>query len=215
MSAAHVRVLEAGGRAVLLAPDDHADLAGLVDRLRADTPAGVQDVLPAAETVLVVLGDDADRAAVQRRLLDVFEASRPASVDRTVDAIEPVTVPVRYDGPDLPDVAALLGVDVEDVIAAHTGRTWRCAFIGFAPGFGYLESTMPGLAVPRRTQSRTAVPAGAVALADGYSAVYPRRSPGGWQIIGTTEVPMWSLDRPEPALLQPGTVVRFVDEGTR
>ena len=133
MSAAHVRVLEAGGRAVLLAPDDHADLAGLVDRLRADTPAGVQDVLPAAETVLVVLGDDADRAAVQRRLLDVFEASRPASVDRTVDAIEPVTVPVRYDGPDLPDVAALLGVDVEDVIAAHTGRTWRCAFIGFAP----------------------------------------------------------------------------------
>ena len=85
--------------------------------------------------------------------------------------------------------------------------------MGFAPGFGYLEAPDSGLSVPRRDQARTRVPAGAVALAAGYSAVYPRSSPGGWQVIGSTDLAFWDVDRPEPALLRPGTRVRFVEEG--
>ena len=120
---------------------------------------------------------------------------------------------MQYDGADLAETATLLGISEEGLIARHTSALWRCAFIGFAPGFGYLEAPGAGLTVPRREQSRTAVPAGAVALAAGYSAVYPRSSPGGWRIIGRTAARLWDLGRPEPALLRPGTRVRFVVAG--
>jgi KipI family sensor histidine kinase inhibitor len=124
-----------------------------------------------------------------------------------------VEIPVRYDGADLAETAALLGISEPELIARHTAAPWRCAFIGFAPGFGYLEAPGAELAVPRRSQSRTAVPAGSVALAAGYSAIYPRSSPGGWRIIGSTTATLWDLDRPEPALLRPGTRVRFTVAG--
>jgi len=203
------RIRPAGDRALLIAAGDRGELDGWVDRLRAADIAGMQDFLPAAETVLVTLATGADAAAVEsalRRMLTTAPATPPA-VDAGGDE---VVIPVRYDGDDLADVAGLLGISVADVIARHTGRVWRCRFIGFTAGFGYLASTGPGLAVPRRRQSRTAVPPGAVGLADGYSAVYPRRAPGGWQLIGRTDMPMWDLDRPQPALLAAGTRVRFV-----
>jgi KipI family sensor histidine kinase inhibitor len=123
---------------------------------------------------------------------------------------EPITIPVHYDGSDLADAARLLGISEPELITRHTAVEWRCAFLGFAPGFGYLEAPQADLTVPRRAQSRTAVPAGAVALAGGYSAVYPRRSPGGWQLIGRTDTVLWDLARPDPALLRPGSRVRFV-----
>ncbi len=203
-----VAVLPAGDAALLLAPADPADLPGLVDVLRGSRIDGVVDVLPAAETVLVTLDAGADPAGVERNLRGALAADRTRGV--VSDRFEEIRIPVRYDGADLPEVARLLGVGVEEVIAEHTRREWRCRFIGFTAGFGYLETSEPGLVVPRRSRSRTAVPAGSVALADGYSAVYPRRSPGGWQLIGTTDVPMWDLDRPQPALLAPGARVRFV-----
>ncbi|WP_432545690.1 5-oxoprolinase subunit B family protein [Kineococcus sp. SYSU DK004] len=207
------RLLPAGDRAWLLEAADDAGARRaprFARQLAEDPPGGVEDVLPAARTVLVTLLPGADATAVAREVLRRW-ASPPAGDDAASAAsADVVTVPVRYDGEDLADVAALLGTTPEDVVARHTGTTWECAFVGFAPGFGYLRSPDGRLAVPRRAQSRTAVPAGAVALADGYSAVYPRRSPGGWQVIGTTAAVLWDVDADPPALLRPGTAVRFV-----
>lgn len=206
------RIRPAGDRALLLIPAP-GTLAGLVDALRRHPIEGVSDQVPAAETVLITLDPRARVEAVEARLRQVAEAVAAGSAE-PADEPEPVLVPVRYDGADLAETAALLGVSRDELIARHTGTLWRCAFLGFAPGFGYLESADAGLAVPRRDRSRTAVPAGSVALAGGYSAVYPRSTPGGWRIIGTTDVRMWDPRRPEPALLRPGARVRFVREDT-
>jgi KipI family sensor histidine kinase inhibitor len=108
-------------------------------------------------------------------------------------------------------VAAVAGLTRAEVVAAHTGRPWRGAFAGFAPGFCYLTGGDDRLAVPRRHESRSSVPAGSVALAGGFSAVYPRESPGGWQLIGTTDAVLWDVDRQPPALISAGAWVRFVD----
>ncbi|MGX1597670.1 5-oxoprolinase subunit B family protein [Dietzia maris] len=150
-----------------------------------------------------------------------------------------VTIDVRYDGPDLAAVADLAGMSTEALVRTHTSITWRAAFGGFAPGFFYLvdarelgaggpnarepdaggagaseaapgPSAKPALpAVPRLGSPRARVPAGAVGLADRFCAVYPGVSPGGWQLLGTTDARLWDLDRPDPALLAPGTTVRF------
>ncbi|MCU1565187.1 MAG: urea amidolyase [Pseudarthrobacter sp.] len=103
----------------------------------------------------------------------------------------------------------LTGLGVEGVVAAHTRQVWTVAFGGFAPGFGYMVGENQRLEVPRRSSPRTAVPAGSVALAGNYSAVYPRQSPGGWQLIGRTAARMWDLGREQPALAAPGDRVHF------
>ncbi|MFE3191495.1 allophanate hydrolase subunit 1 [Nocardia sp. NPDC059240] len=224
-------VRAAGDRALLVIPPLRSMIADLVSALRP-RPPGVVDVLPAAETVLVTLTHPAAAERVRQHLLallarldararvTVGESALPdralpdhPMIRRVPD--DPVTIPVRYDGADLAAVARLLGLTPAEVIAQHTGTVWQCAFVGFAPGFGYLESPDGRLAVPRRPQSRTAIPPGAVALAGGYSAVYPRSSPGGWQLIGTTELSMWEVDRKPPALVRTGTRVRFVEAGVR
>ncbi|GAA3150184.1 hypothetical protein GCM10020255_028820 [Rhodococcus baikonurensis] len=132
-----------------------------------------------------------------------LDQTNSASIADERSEADALTIAVRYDGPDLDDVAQSLGMSPSEVVAAHTEAMWRCAFIGFAPGF-YLTSNDTRLHVPRRTQSRTSVPAGSVALAAGYSAVYPRASPGGWQIIGSTDTVMWDLNATPPATVQPG-----------
>jgi KipI family sensor histidine kinase inhibitor len=120
-----------------------------------------------------------------------------------------VEIPVAYDGPDLAEVGQLTGLGRDGVIAAHTGLPWTVAFLGFAPGFAYCTGGDPRLRVPRRDVPRQRVQAGAVGLADDLTAVYPRASPGGWQIIGHTDTTVWDIERKPPALLGPGTVVRF------
>ena len=115
-----------------------------------------------------------------------------------------MVIDVVYDGPDLAEVASLTGLSTAQVIHAHTATVWRVGFCGFAPGFAYLVDGDPRLRVPRRSEPRTSVPAGSVALAGEFSAIYPRQSPGGWQLIGHTEAVLWDLDRPNPALLTPG-----------
>jgi KipI family sensor histidine kinase inhibitor len=120
-----------------------------------------------------------------------------------------VEIPVTYDGPDLADVARLTGLAEDEIVAAHTATPWRVAFGGFAPGFAYLTGGDERLRVPRRDEPRTAVPAGAVGLAGEFSGVYPRSSPGGWQLIGSTAAPLWDAERDPPALLRPGGAVRF------
>jgi KipI family sensor histidine kinase inhibitor len=202
-------VLAYGDRALLVEVGDTAAVLAWLEGLRSARPVGVADVVPAAETVLVVAEDGADVGALAAALRGVTPA-----VAATAGAGGPVVeVPVRYDGPDLADVARLTGLTEREVVAAHTGARWRVAFGGFAPGFAYLVGDDERLHVPRRDTPRTAVPAGAVGLAGPYSGVYPRSSPGGWQLIGTTEVAMWDVGRDPPALLVPGTTVRFVDRG--
>lgn len=117
---------------------------------------------------------------------------------------------MRYDGPDLDEVAELTGLSPSEVVAAHTGCVWQAGFVGFAPGFAYLTGGDPRLVVSRRAEPRTCVPAGSVALADEFSAVYPRASPGGWQLIGRTDAVLFDVDRDPPALVPPGARVRFV-----
>jgi KipI family sensor histidine kinase inhibitor len=127
-----------------------------------------------------------------------------------VDSGPLVEIPVLYNGSDLHDVAELWGVTDEEVVRRHSGVEHRVAFCGFAPGFAYLTGLSEACHVPRRPAPRTSVPAGSVALAGSYTGVYPRSSPGGWQLIGTTQVLLWDMDREPAALLTPGTRVRFV-----
>jgi KipI family sensor histidine kinase inhibitor len=202
-------VLAYGDRALLVEVGATERVVAWVDALRQDPPAGVSDVVPAAETVLVVADERADIAALRSALLGI-EAGPVRAAPDDADVVE---IPVRYDGPDLADVARLTGLSEAEVVDAHTETTWRVAFSGFAPGFGYLVGGDPRLEVSRRESARTAVPAGAVGLAGHYSAVYPRESPGGWQLIGTTSTTMWDLDRDPPAILYTGARVRFVVEG--
>jgi KipI family sensor histidine kinase inhibitor len=122
-------------------------------------------------------------------------------------ASDPVELRVRYDGPDLGEVADLLGRSVDAVVGLHTASVWTVAFGGFAPGFAYLVTDHERLAVPRRAEPRVVVPAGSVGLAGPFSGVYPRSSPGGWRLIGTTDAVLWDAER--GALLGPGTAVRF------
>jgi KipI family sensor histidine kinase inhibitor len=116
---------------------------------------------------------------------------------------------VRYDGPDLAAVAERAGRPEAEVIARHTAGDYRVAFCGFAPGFAYLTGLDPSLHVPRLARPRTRVPAGSVGIAGEYTAAYPRPSPGGWHLLGRTDADLWDLARAEPALLTPGTRVRF------
>lgn len=177
-----------------------------------ETPAGsvwanVVDILPAARTVLVSV-DDAAALPLLRHELDELAESVVARAGEQTEHV--VTVPVVYDGPDLDQVAELTGLSVQEVIQAHTGRQWRVAFGGFAPGFPYLVGGDERLEVPRRDEPRTKVAAGSVGLAGTFSGIYPRSSPGGWQLIGHTEEVLWDEHRDPPALLHPGWGVRFV-----
>lgn len=203
------RILSAGDRSLLVQVDDlQATLAVAALLQRARLPE-IEDLIPAAETVLVRVKPGTDIREINTRITDLLGGTQ-VDTDRTSTG-HPLLIPVKYDGPDLADVAGATGLSVAEVIAAHTGTTWRAAFVGFAPGFAYLAGGDARLQVSRRAESRTTVPAGSVALAGEYSAVYPRRSPGGWQLIGTTTATLWDVDAEPPAAIQPGSWVRFVD----
>ncbi|WP_091929952.1 allophanate hydrolase subunit 1 [Blastococcus sp. DSM 46786] len=196
-----------GDRAVLVEVADPADVPGLRAALLAAPLSGQVDLVPAARTVLVVLDrpvTDRD-VAVLRRLAPAVPHGGPAP--------DPVVLPVVFDGPDLAEVARRTGRTEEGVVAALTGAALTVAFGGFAPGFGYLTGLPADLHVPRRATPRTRVPAGSVALAGPYAGVYPRASPGGWQLVGRTDAVLFDVDRDPPALLAPGTAVRFREVG--
>jgi KipI family sensor histidine kinase inhibitor len=196
----------AGPRALLLELDSLDAVLSLHSRLREDPVAGQVDVLAAAQTVLVVFDSRASARNARGPLARL--GSLPAGAAALAD--KPVHIEVVYDGEDLAEVGELTGMGAEGVVAAHTGQLWTAAFGGFAPGFAYLVGETDALNVPRRGTPRTAVPAGSVALAGNFSAVYPRRSPGGWQLIGHTATRMWDLQREQPALVRPGTTVQYV-----
>jgi len=194
-----MNILPYGDRAVLIDCESLAEARGWYAAL-ADQ---VDEAVLGARTVLL-RGAPAD-------LRSLIGQASPRPID-TADA-PLVEIPVVYDGQDLAEVADLTGLTTTDVIAAHTGTDWTAAFGGFAPGFNYLVGGDPRLQVPRRRVPRTSVPAGAVGLAGEFSGVYPRPSPGGWQLIGHTDLVLWDVDRDPPALLSPGTRVRFIEAG--
>lgn len=183
------------------------EVLGLHAALAADPPEGVVDLVPAARTVLLRVRSARDLPGVAA---DV-RCRQAASAGARDAAGEVTEIAVTYDGEDLDDVGAHTGLDRDGIVEAHTGRVWTVAFAGFTPGFGYLapEDGDDRLHVPRRPSSRTRVPAGAVGLAGEFSGVYPRESPGGWQLIGRTEHVLWDLDRDPPAVLVPGARIRF------
>jgi KipI family sensor histidine kinase inhibitor len=197
-----VKLLPCGDTGLLVEVDGLPEVLALADAVRAAPPAGVLDVVPAARTVLLCVEPGTDLTDVRRAVLDlhVEPGAAPPDGDR-------VEIEVVYDGPDLEEVGELTGLSAEGVVAAHTGTPWRAAFGGFAPGFAYLVGGDPRLEVARRRESRTSVPAGAVGLAGQFSGIYPRSSPGGWQLIGHTDAELWNIDR--GALIQPGCAVVF------
>ncbi|WP_024368169.1 5-oxoprolinase/urea amidolyase family protein [Arthrobacter sp. TB 26] len=192
-----------GTRAVLAELTGTHDVLALQALLLENPLPGQLDILAAAETVLVTADSPVSAKRIAARLLRL-DLTAPVQRDGGLVVIDTV-----YDGEDLAEVGELTGLGTDGVIAAHTGQIWTVAFAGFAPGFGYMVGENQALEVPRRSSPRTAVPAGSVALAGNYSAVYPRRSPGGWQLIGRTGAKMWDLDREQPALAVPGHRVQF------
>ncbi|GAA4773802.1 allophanate hydrolase subunit 1 [Actinomycetospora chlora] len=186
-----------------------AALRGALDR--GELP-GVVDVVPAARTVLVTApGDRGALAAVRVLLQGVDTTAAPAR-----DEAGSVELPVVYDGEDLELVARDAGWSTDEVVTAHTGAELTVAFGGFAPGFAYLTGLPEALQQPRLDTPRPRIPAGSVGVAGEFGGVYPRTSPGGWRLIGrlTDDAPtLFDPDRDPPALLVPGTTVRFRDAG--
>jgi len=196
-------VLPCGDRALLVEVPDGADVGALAAVLEQFPLPGQEELVPAARTVLVRLDrapTDRDVAALQR-LRPGSSTPRPAGREVVLDVV--------FDGPDLEEVTRLTGRDVGALVDVLTATELTVAFGGFAPGFAYLTGLPPDLHLPRRATPRTRVPAGAVGLAGPYAGVYPRASPGGWQLVGRTHAVLFDVDRDPPALLSPGTSVRF------
>lgn len=179
--------------------------------LLAQNVPGIIDMVPAAQTLLVTLDTAHITPARFAKIVDRLHLFPASAGDGS--ARDPVEIPVLYDGPDLSEVAHLAGLTAAELVRVHTDTVWTAAFGGFAPGFYYLvpQGDHPLPTIPRRDQPRTKIPSGAVALAGEFSAVYPQQSPGGWQLIGTTDIPLWDVDRWQPSLLQAGDTVRFVE----
>ncbi|EHZ6872404.1 MULTISPECIES: 5-oxoprolinase/urea amidolyase family protein [unclassified Providencia] len=178
----------------------------LTDSLTEMPIYGIDEITPAARTILIRYNPFRIDVNELVEKISVRDVSR-----RVGKASKLVTIPVHYNGEDLSDVAAHLGISTAEVIRRHTENEFQVAFSGFAPGFGYMVSKGANLNVPRRQSPRVRIPAGSVALAGEFSSVYPQASPGGWQLIGVTELLMWDINRPEPALVQAGMRVNFVD----
>ncbi len=196
-----MQLLPYGEQHVLCELADPSDVPGV--RAAAAALDGVAEAIAGASTVLVVI-HGRTRAQVSAALR-TMDAAEPAGADT-----EPVELPVRYDGPDLDAVAELTGLSSAEVVELHSAAGYTVRFCGFAPGFAYLDGLDRRLHVPRRAEPRTKVPAGAVAIADEFTGVYPNASPGGWRLIGVTGATLWDPARTPPALLVPGTHVRFV-----
>lgn len=205
-----MRFLPVTHNALLVELADLDQTLALLASLQRHPPHGVEELVPAARTILVQYRASATQA--ETLVQDIAARSLTQGVERSDTLIE---IPVHYNGEDLAEVAQILGITADEVVQRHTGSEYTVAFTGFAPGFAYLSGGHPSLNVPRRSTPRTRLPAGSVGLAGTFSGVYPQASPGGWQIIGTTPVAMWDITRAQPALLQPGYRVRFVDIATK
>jgi KipI family sensor histidine kinase inhibitor len=196
-----VRLRPAGDRGALLELPDGA--AARVARVLAAELPDLVDVVPGHRTVLVTWNDEPP-PGLETLAARALREPEPEAEVATIEIL------VTYDGDDLVTVGELTGLSVHEVVAAHSASSYTVAFLGFAPGFAYLVGGDKRLHVPRLDEPRRRVPAGAVAIAGPYSGVYPREGPGGWRLLGTTDVALFDPARRPPALLAPGDRVRFV-----
>jgi 5-oxoprolinase (ATP-hydrolysing) subunit B len=196
-----MRVLPFGPGAILAEYDTIDEVMAVDVALRASALAGVDEVVPAARTVLVRYRN-VDRVSLERLLVPGATTAR---------AHGPlVEIPVVYDGIDLDEVALATGLSTEQVIEKHSTTEYSAAFLGFTPGWAYLVGLPAELHLPRRSTPRTAITAGSVAIANEFTGVYPTASPGGWHLLGHTTSTMFDVEREKPALVMAGERVRFV-----
>lgn len=199
--------LPAGSNRFIVELDDLDSTIALGDALQAAKFEGVLEVVPGAVTLHVSF--DPFVTTAQELYIQIMSLRPQAGESRCGDLVE---IPMVYDGEDLAFVAGYLGWSVDELIRRHRAATFTVAFTGFAPGFAYMTCDDPDLEVPRRDSPRVRIPAGSVALAGRFCGVYPSDTPGGWQLLGTTDLPMWDVNRAQAALLKPGDRVRFVDQ---
>jgi KipI family sensor histidine kinase inhibitor len=199
-----IRVQSAGDAALLVETSDLATAHRLHAAVRAARIPGVVEVVPGERTVLVVTSPGRCDLARLAAVLPTLPLPEACDSDAA-----PITIPVDYDGEDLDEVAALTGFSRSEVIERHAAGSYLVAYLGFAPGFAYLTGLDPALHVPRLQTPRTEVPAGSVAIAGPYAAVYPAGSPGGWRLLGRADIALWDTHSDPPSVLRPGTRVRF------
>jgi KipI family sensor histidine kinase inhibitor len=203
-----MRVLRAGRRGLLVEVDPPDQVSAWYSAIVECRAAGVfyaEEIVPGARSVLLDGVADLPQTTAELSKLQVKSAAGPGSAGEAT-----VEVPTVYDGPDLDEVAELWDTDRAGVANVHSGIDFYVAFCGFAPGFAYLGGLPERHHVPRRSAPRKRVEAGTVALAGEFGGIYPAASPGGWQCIGRTDLRLFNLDADPPALLSPGTRVRFV-----
>ena len=196
-----MRVLPFGPGAILAEYESLAEVMSVDAALRESRLAGIDEVIPAARTVLVTY-NRVDRAALEKLLVP------GSAVQRAEGPI--VEISVVYDGPDLEEVSEATGLSIEEIIETHSGTTYSAAFLGFTPGWAYLVGLPQSLHLPRRPTPRTSVASGSVAIANEFTGVYPTVSPGGWHLLGHTDATMFDVARDKPSLVMAGDRVRFV-----
>lgn len=185
----------------------HAQVTALAEAVRSAQLPGVLDIVP-AYVALTVFFDPlkADAERLRERLASLAAGKLPALPP---EAGRLHRIPVRYNGPDLDPVAERTGLPRDEVIARHAAPEYRVYLLGFSPGFAYLGDLDSALVLPRRSAPRARVPAGAVAIAGPQTGIYPAATPGGWHLIGSTEVRPFDPSREPAALFRPGDRVRF------
>ncbi len=198
-------IRRAGDSSVLIDLGDNEAVQRLAAGLAAQDGRELEEIVPGHETLLLVWGGKAPSVGEVEQLISGAELAAEAMPEPSE-----VELAVSYDGPDLVVVAESCGISPEEVVARHLACRYQVAFIGFSPGFAYLLGGDPSLQPPRLDEPRTRVPAGALAIAGPYSAVYPRSSPGGWNLIGSCAEPIFDASNDPPALLTAGTFVRLV-----
>jgi inhibitor of KinA len=230
VSGASYSLVQAGDSVVIVELENrideriNAEAIELARGIAAGHIGGVRDVVPTYRSVAVYFDPlRTDYAALSDLLEREAQAVTSAGGDeagvslhsRQADKKPLVRIPVKYGGdygPDLADVAAFANLSEAEVIARHTERIYRVFMMGFLPGFPYLGTVDPAIAMPRRTTPRVRVPAGSVGIAGLQTGIYPLDTPGGWQVIGRTSVKLFDLSRSDAFLLEPGAAVEFYAE---
>lgn len=175
----------------------------------AELAPQLRELVPGASTLLVI--GDLERPLDPRQLDGIERAARQAQQGAaTTGRVH--HIPVRYDGADLDELAARARLRRDQLIAYHAAPEYRVAFVGFQPGFAYLDGLPAALHAPRQPSPRPRVAAGSVAIGGEWTGIYPHETPGGWNLIGSTDLALFAADADPPALLQPGDAVRFVPQ---
>lgn len=215
----HPRLLPVGDSAILIEWADEINdevndrVHALAHAIRDQNRDGITDLIPAYSSLLISYDSIKISYAQTRSMLEVLLNSPQSLVARPSHLIE---IPTHYGnefGPDLEFIAKHKGISASQVIRLHASTTYRVYMLGFVPGFAYLGSVPQEIAVPRLETPRTRVPAGSVGIAGRQTGVYPVESPGGWRLIGRTEIKLFDPTQDPPSLLQPGDRVRFVPIG--